>query len=71
MLGGGADISITNNSGGTALLCVAAYKDNKLIDIELKQIEIVKGQTDSIASKYIYYIPTKDELIKQVQDEEC
>ncbi len=43
------NINITNNNSNTGLLCVASYKDNKLIDIELKQINIAQGQTDVIS----------------------
>ncbi len=44
------NINITNNFGASGLLCIASYKDNKLIDLELKQINIVQGQTDVISS---------------------
>ncbi len=44
------NINITNNNSASGLLCVASYKDNKLMDIEFKQINIAQGQTDTITS---------------------
>jgi hypothetical protein len=44
------NINITNNNSNTGLLCIATYKDSKLIDLVLKQINIAQGQTDTIIS---------------------
>lgn len=44
------NISIDCNTTDSVILCIASYKDNKLIDVETVQISINEGETETVTS---------------------